>query len=123
MISKENNFAFIDSQNLNLGVKSMGWDLDFKKFRIYLMEKYNIKEFENCYYINTDVILVEKHFLEQYIPAKNYVFGKHHLAHAAGCFYQSPSETDSPARRADRILSEPSWPAAARPGKPGARPG
>ena len=36
---KENNFAYIDGQNLNLGVKSMGWNLDFKKFRIYLKEK------------------------------------------------------------------------------------
>ena len=40
MQKTENNYAFIDSQNLNLGVKSMGWNLDFKKFRIYLKEKY-----------------------------------------------------------------------------------
>jgi len=38
----ENNYAFIDSQNLNLGIKSLGWNLDFKKFRIYLKEKYGI---------------------------------------------------------------------------------
>jgi len=38
----QNNYAFIDSQNLNLGVKSLGWSLDFKKFRIYLKEKYNV---------------------------------------------------------------------------------
>ena len=44
MIPKENNYAFIDSQNLNLGVKDMGWDLDFKKFRIYLKEKYNVSQ-------------------------------------------------------------------------------
>lgn len=42
--TKENNYAFIDSQNLNLGVKDMGWILDFKKFRIYLNEKYNIRK-------------------------------------------------------------------------------
>lgn len=36
------NFAFIDSQNLNLGVKSQGWNLDWRKFRIYIKEKYNI---------------------------------------------------------------------------------
>lgn len=35
-----NNYAFIDSQNLNLGVRSLGWALDFEKFRIYLKEKY-----------------------------------------------------------------------------------
>ena len=40
--TKENNFAFIDSQNLNLGVQSLGWKLNYKKFRIYLKEKYKI---------------------------------------------------------------------------------
>ena len=42
MIQKENNFAYIDGQNLNLGVKSMGWVLDMKRFRVYLKEKYNV---------------------------------------------------------------------------------
>lgn len=36
-------YAFIDSQNLNLGVRSQGWTLDFKRFRIYLEDKYNVK--------------------------------------------------------------------------------
>lgn len=36
----ENNYAYIDSQNLNLGIQSMGWKLDWKKFRVYLREKY-----------------------------------------------------------------------------------
>ena len=40
MESEQNNFAYIDGQNLNLGVKSIGWSLDFKRFRIYLREKY-----------------------------------------------------------------------------------
>lgn len=35
-------FVFIDSQNLNLGIKSCGWILDFKKFRLYLKNKYNV---------------------------------------------------------------------------------
>ena len=43
MKSRENNYAFIDSQNLNLGVKNLGWRLDFKKFRVYLAEKYGVK--------------------------------------------------------------------------------
>lgn len=42
MLTKENNYAFIDSQNLNLGIQSLGWKLDFKRFRIYLKEKYQI---------------------------------------------------------------------------------
>ena len=42
MLGKENNFAYIDGQNLNLGVRSMGWILDMRKFKIYLKEKYNI---------------------------------------------------------------------------------
>ena len=36
-------YAFIDSQNLNLGVKDSGWKLDFAKFRKYLAEKYQVK--------------------------------------------------------------------------------
>ncbi len=35
----QNNYAFIDSQNLNLNIRSQGWILDFKKFRVYLKEK------------------------------------------------------------------------------------
>lgn len=37
-------YAFIDSQNVNLGIQSQGWKLDFKKFRIYLTNKYNVKK-------------------------------------------------------------------------------
>lgn len=44
MLKTENNYAFIDSQNLNLGVKSLGWSLDFKRFRIYLKEKYSVAQ-------------------------------------------------------------------------------
>ncbi|MDP2951314.1 MAG: hypothetical protein Q8N55_02925 [bacterium] len=32
MRPKQNNYGFIDSQNLNLGVLALGWKLDFKKF-------------------------------------------------------------------------------------------
>jgi uncharacterized LabA/DUF88 family protein len=39
----ENNFAFIDGQNLNLGIQELGWKLDFSRFRQYLKEKYAIK--------------------------------------------------------------------------------
>jgi len=35
-------YAFIDSQNLNLGVNSQGWRLDWRKFRQYLRNKYNV---------------------------------------------------------------------------------
>jgi len=34
----ENNFAFIDGQNLNLGIQELGWKLDFSRFRQYLKE-------------------------------------------------------------------------------------
>lgn len=52
MRKKENNFAFIDSNNLILGLlidifknnKKVysGWKLDYKRFRIYLKDKYKI---------------------------------------------------------------------------------
>ena len=37
------NYAFIDSQNLYLAVQELGWKIDFKKFRIYLKEKYAVE--------------------------------------------------------------------------------
>ncbi|PIV43368.1 MAG: hypothetical protein COS26_00670 [Candidatus Nealsonbacteria bacterium CG02_land_8_20_14_3_00_40_11] len=40
----ENNYAFIDSQNLNLGVKSQGWTLDFARFRQFLRDKYQVEK-------------------------------------------------------------------------------
>ncbi|MSU74670.1 NYN domain-containing protein, partial [Candidatus Kaiserbacteria bacterium] len=39
-----NNYAFIDSQNLNLGLKILGWKLDYARFRIYLKEKYGVSK-------------------------------------------------------------------------------
>jgi uncharacterized LabA/DUF88 family protein len=36
-------YAFIDSQNLNLGTLQDGWKLDFGKFRIYLKNKYHVE--------------------------------------------------------------------------------
>lgn len=44
MIRPQNNFAFIDSQNLNLSIRELGWILDFRKFRIYLKEKYGVSK-------------------------------------------------------------------------------
>ena len=43
-MKKENNYAFIDSQNLNLSIQSLGWKLDFARFRVYLKEKYGVKK-------------------------------------------------------------------------------
>ena len=39
-----NNYAFIDSQNLNLSIQKLGWKLDYRKFRVYLAEKYGVKK-------------------------------------------------------------------------------
>lgn len=39
---KENNYAFVDSQNLNLSIQELGWKLDFGRFRQYLKDKYGV---------------------------------------------------------------------------------
>lgn len=44
MKTRENNYAFIDGQNLNLSIKELGWKLDYKKFRAYLKDKYQISK-------------------------------------------------------------------------------
>lgn len=52
--SKTKIFAFIDSQNLNLGTSKditkkgkvvyKGWKLDFKRFRRYLFDKFRVNK-------------------------------------------------------------------------------
>jgi len=56
----------------------------------FIMEKLNISEFENCYFLNCDVLVEQRYELQTFIKAKNYYHGLHHQSHAAGVFYQSP---------------------------------
>ena len=42
MKKEGNNYAFIDSQNLYLAIRSQDWVLDFRRFRVYLQEKYSV---------------------------------------------------------------------------------
>jgi uncharacterized LabA/DUF88 family protein len=42
MNTGENNYAFIDSQNLNLAIRDQRWELDFKRFRQYLKDAYDV---------------------------------------------------------------------------------
>jgi uncharacterized LabA/DUF88 family protein len=44
LLKDTSNYAFIDSQNLHLGVKSQGWELDYGRFRQYLRTKYKVKK-------------------------------------------------------------------------------
>jgi hypothetical protein len=41
-MQSDNNYAFIDSQNVNLSIRDLGWRLDFKRLRKYLEDKYKI---------------------------------------------------------------------------------
>ena len=43
-MTKKTIYAFIDSQNLNLGIKFQGWSLDFARFRVYLRDKYEVNK-------------------------------------------------------------------------------
>ena len=55
---KENNYAFIDSQNLNLAIRDQGWSLDFGRFRRYLSDKYGVvKAFLFIGYVPTNQML------------------------------------------------------------------
>ena len=44
MKKTKSNYAFIDGQNLNLSIQGLGWKLDYRRFRVYLKEKYNVKK-------------------------------------------------------------------------------
>lgn len=39
-----NNIAYIDGQNLHLWTSAWNWKIDFKKFRVYLRDKYKVQE-------------------------------------------------------------------------------
>ena len=39
-----NNFAFIDSQNLNIGIRNQGWRLDFSRFAVYLRDRFSVRK-------------------------------------------------------------------------------
>lgn len=41
-LEKENNHAYIDGANLHQGMNTLGWELDYKKFRVWLTDKFNI---------------------------------------------------------------------------------
>jgi uncharacterized LabA/DUF88 family protein len=41
-VQPKGNYAFIDSQNLNLGVQKIGWKMDWRRFRIWLQETYGV---------------------------------------------------------------------------------
>ncbi len=38
-----NNYAFIDSQNLNLATQNLGWNMDWIKFRNWLKEQFGVE--------------------------------------------------------------------------------
>ena len=44
MKTPDNNIAFIDGQNLHLGTMQNGWKVDYGKLRVYLKDKYHVKE-------------------------------------------------------------------------------
>ncbi len=40
--AKPQAYAFIDSQNLNLGIQRVGWKMDWRKFRQYLADQHGV---------------------------------------------------------------------------------
>ena len=41
---QQNNYAYIDGANLHRGIAELGWRLDYKRFRIYLRDKYAVNK-------------------------------------------------------------------------------
>lgn len=37
-------FAYIDANNLHRGVKTLGWELDYGRFRVWLSDKYGVEK-------------------------------------------------------------------------------
>lgn len=78
---KKNNYAFIDSQNLNLAIRDQGWILNFRRFRKYLKDKYQVdKAFIFIGYIPTNqdlyTALQEDGYILVFKPALHLPTGK-----------------------------------------------
>lgn len=43
MKNESNNFAYIDGANLHRGIAGFGWKIDYARFRVWLSEKYSVK--------------------------------------------------------------------------------
>ena len=60
MHTEENNYAFIDAQNVYRGIKSLGWAIDWFRFRRYLKEKYSVTTaYMFLGYVPTNEVLYE----------------------------------------------------------------
>ena len=44
MTKHQKVYAFIDSQNLYLGIKAQGWELDYSRFFTYLVDVFNVEK-------------------------------------------------------------------------------
>ena len=44
MQKKQNNHAYIDGANLHMGIRSQRWRLDYRRLRVWLKEKFAVKE-------------------------------------------------------------------------------
>ena len=61
------NYAFIDGNNIHLGIKQLNWKVDYKKFRIYLRDKFSVVK---AYYFIGHILENEK--LYNYLTASGY---------------------------------------------------
>ena len=43
ILEKPNNYAYINGANLHKGVESLGWNINYHRFRVWLSEKYKVK--------------------------------------------------------------------------------
>ena len=42
-MNKEKNISYIDGANLHRAILDLGWKFDYKRFRVWLSEKYRVK--------------------------------------------------------------------------------
>ncbi len=70
-MKRKNVYTFIDSQNLNLGVRSQGWQLDFARLRIYLADKYNVSG-DGDFYCLIEYLDQKNKLLKILVPNKKY---------------------------------------------------
>ena len=86
-------FNNIKNSGYGFYLPSMARDFLLKEILLYIKDKYDITYFDTLYHQNTECHHNgDVHYYFRDIPARNYVYGQHHMSHVLNSLYQSPHQ-------------------------------
>ena len=65
MLQPTQNYAFIDENNLHMAVRDLGWRVDYRRFRVFLRERYRVEKAAGGMIAFVDPLRAKLEFTEQ----------------------------------------------------------